>query len=224
MHVPVYCIQMSRVTEKGPLGYFYPNVYFSILWMNITLWLVCANFSGIAVKISFLLGLNMAYTCKAVSFLANMTSWCYVATSNFFLYMNNIFIAQWLFVGNSEILHCSHVLHVTRNFVNQKTFSSKHVSTFLPQKYDGILNHVTATLRAFFAWRGLNDWILDVYVHVYLHNLLVHWKWHNATKPLYTYSITFNSIGPLANHAVLPIVYYNVIILLSIFLSLKVIG
>ena len=27
-------------------------------------------------------------------------------------------------------------VHAVRNFVNQKAFSSKHVSTFLPRKYD----------------------------------------------------------------------------------------
>ena len=30
------------------------------------------------------------------------------------------------------------ILHAVRNFVSQKAFSSKHVSTFLPRKYDVI--------------------------------------------------------------------------------------
>ena len=68
--------------------------------------------------------------------------------------MNITFIAQWLFVGNSENLHYSDVLHAVRNFVNQALFSSKHVSTFYRENMMLFLNNVTATLRAFFGWHA----------------------------------------------------------------------
>ena len=42
-------------------------------------------------------------------------------------------------------------LNDIKNFLNKRTFSSKHVSIFLPRKYDIIFQHVTATLRALFA-------------------------------------------------------------------------
>ena len=88
--------------------------------------------SWIAVKIRFLLGpLHDVY---ATSFSANVTSWCsrddtQIFTSVIF-YMNIIFIAQWLFGGNSEIYTFLMFMHAARSFVNQKAFSCKHVSTF----------------------------------------------------------------------------------------------
>ena len=50
------------------------------------------------------------------------------------LHMNIIFIKQRLLGGNSEILNCPMFLHAVRNFVIQKTFSNKHVSTFFTAK------------------------------------------------------------------------------------------
>ena len=76
----------------------------------------------------------------AVPFSANLTSWFSRNDMHFFtsviLYMNIIFIAQWLFGGNSEILHCSDFFACPKNFINHKTFSSKPFSTFLPRIYD----------------------------------------------------------------------------------------
>ena len=80
--------------------------------MYIILRLVCENFSRIPVKISFLWGPKYGIYA-ATSFSANVTSWCSRNNMQIFaaviLHMNIIFIAQWLFGGNSEILHCSNV-------------------------------------------------------------------------------------------------------------------
>ena len=79
----------------------------------------------------------------AVSFSANMMLWCSRNDTHIFtsaiLHMNIIFVAQWLFGGNFEnftLFRC--VLHAVRIFVNQRAFSSKHVSTFFTAKYDAI--------------------------------------------------------------------------------------
>ena len=42
-------------------------------------------------------------------------------------------------------------LHAIRNFVNQKEFSSKHMSTFLPRKYD-VISQLRHSYAALFAW------------------------------------------------------------------------
>ena len=101
--------------KKGPYGIFYKNVYFSFFWMNIILRLVCENLSRITVIISFLWSPKHGIYAAA-SFSSNMTSWCSrYDTQSFisvilYMYMNIIFIAKWLFDGNSEILHCSDVI------------------------------------------------------------------------------------------------------------------
>ena len=110
--------------------------------MYIILRLVCENFNSIAVEISFLRGPKNGVYAAAL-YLANVTSGCSrndteIVTS-VILYIDIIYIAQWLFGGNSEILHQSDVfLHAIRNFLIQKALSSKRVSTFLPRKYDVI--------------------------------------------------------------------------------------
>ena len=43
------------------------------------------------------------------------------------LYMNMIYISQWLFGGNLKFYTISMFLHALKNFLNQKEFSSKHV-------------------------------------------------------------------------------------------------
>ena len=45
---------LSHVKQKGSLGNFDQNVYFSISWMCIILSLICEILSGIAVEIRFL--------------------------------------------------------------------------------------------------------------------------------------------------------------------------
>ena len=129
--------------------------------MYIIFRLVCETFSSIAVKISFLWG-NKHGVYAAASISTNVMLWCSRNDTQIFasvnLYINIIFIAQWLSGVNSEILHRSNVfahcqklcLQTVRNFVNKKTFSSKHVSTL----FTAFLNYVTATLRALFVWRG----------------------------------------------------------------------
>ena len=121
---------------------------------SILLRLVFENLSRIADKISLLRGTKHC-VYVAASFTAIVTSGCLRKDTQIFnsvlLNIYIIYIAQWLFGGYSEILHYSDVLHAVRNFLNQKAFSSKHVSTFLPQK-----DYVTAKPRALFAWRGSN--------------------------------------------------------------------
>ena len=80
--------------------------------MYIILRLVCENFSRIAVKITYLWGPKHG-VYAAVSF---QQIWRPDVSRNdpeifnsFILYMNIIFIAQWLFADDSEILHCSNV-------------------------------------------------------------------------------------------------------------------
>ena len=45
-------------------------------------------------------------------------------------------------------------LHAVTTVVNQKAFSSKHVSFFYCENMTSFLYYATATLRALFAWRG----------------------------------------------------------------------
>ena len=53
--------------------------------------------------------------------------------------MNIIFIPQWLFGGTADILQCSDDLTRRQKLCKpQKKNSSKHVSIFLPGKYDVI--------------------------------------------------------------------------------------
>ena len=80
--------------------------------MYIVLGLICENFNRIAVKISFISGLKYS-VYAAVSFSENVTSWWLCNDKqnviSVILYMNIIFMAHWLFGGNSEILHFSDV-------------------------------------------------------------------------------------------------------------------
>ena len=103
--------------------------------------LVCENFRRTAVKISFLWGPKHDIYA-AVPFSANVTSWysrndMQIFTSVIF-YMNIIFIAQWLFGGNSKILHCSDVFVRLEKLYKPEKNSSKNMSIFLPRKYDVI--------------------------------------------------------------------------------------
>ena len=63
--------------------------------------------------------------------------------------MNILYIAQWLFSGNSEFCSIPMFLHAVRNFLNQKGFSSKQLSTyFYRETMTSFLNYITATLLA----------------------------------------------------------------------------
>ena len=53
--------------------------------------------------------------------------------------MNIIFIAQWLFSGYSEILHCSDVFeHRQKLCKPENIFKQTRVNFLLPRKYDVI--------------------------------------------------------------------------------------
>ena len=52
-------------------------------------------------------------------------------------------------------------LHAVKNFVSQKTFSSKHVLFFNCKNMTSFLNYITATLWALFAWCGSYDLTLN---------------------------------------------------------------
>ena len=72
--------------------------------------------------------------------------------------MNIIYIAQWLFGGNSQILHYLYsdaLAHRQKVFKPESIFKQTRVNIFLPQMAS-FLNYVTATLWASFAWRGSN--------------------------------------------------------------------
>ena len=100
--------------------------------MHITLRLIGEHFGGIAVKISFLWGPKYGvYVAPSVS---ASVMWCLCNNTHNFtfviLYMNNVILQFY------TVPMC---LHAVRNFVNHKTwFSRKHVSIFLPRKYDVI--------------------------------------------------------------------------------------
>ena len=99
--------------------------------------LVFENFSRITVKISFLWGLKHG-VYAAASFSANVTSWCYVMTRKF---LPPLFCIWTSYLSHSDCLvvilkfyTILMFLHAVRIFINQKMFSSKTVSTFLPRK------------------------------------------------------------------------------------------
>ena len=127
------------------------------MYIILRLPVVWETFSRIAVKISFLWD-HKHGVYAAASFSANVTSWCSRDTPIFtsiILYINIIFIAQWLFGGNSEILQCSDVFAGIQKLCIQKAISSKHVSPFFYCKnMTSFLNYVSTTLRALFAWQG----------------------------------------------------------------------
>ena len=133
-------------TIYGAQLYFY--------FLNVHYLLVCENFRRIAVTISFLLGPRHGKYAGA-SFSANMTSWCSCNNKQIFtsviLHMNIIFIAKWLFGGNSESIHFSDVFECL-----QKLFKPENIFKQTRINFS-FLNYVTATLRALFAWRGSND-------------------------------------------------------------------
>ena len=95
--------------------------------MCIILRLVCETFSRIAVKISFLCGPQHGIY-RATSFSANVTSWCSRDnTQNFssaILYMNIIFIAQWLSGGNS--CYSKHIIQEQNCFIKVHTENKTH--------------------------------------------------------------------------------------------------
>ena len=128
--------------------------------MTIISRLICEKLSCIAVKISFLLGCEHCVHAE-VSFAASVTSrYLRNDMQNFtsvILYVNIIYIAQYLSGTNFEILYCSgpiarrHKLFKTRN-----TSKQTRVEIFYRENMTSFLNYVTATLRALFAWRGSN--------------------------------------------------------------------
>ena len=88
-----------------------------------------------------------------------MTSWCLRNDKQTFtfviLYLDIVFIPQWLFDGNSEILHYSDVFASRQNLCKpQSIFKQTRVNCFYRENMTSFLNYVTATLRALFAWRG----------------------------------------------------------------------
>ena len=138
IRIDVLYNHMSCVTQKGPLGYF----WFSIFWKHITLKLIGENFSSISVKISFLWGSKYCvYALPSVS--AIVTSWCLHNDTQHFtlviLYLNIVFIAQWLFDVNSKILHCCDVFARRQNLCKpQSIIKQTRVNFYLPGKYDVI--------------------------------------------------------------------------------------
>ena len=68
--------------------------------------------------------------------------------------MNIICIAQWLFGGNSGILHYSDVFARRQTSFNQGSiiFKQTLVNIFYRENMTSFLNYVPATLRALFAW------------------------------------------------------------------------
>ena len=120
--------------------------------MDIVLRLVCEILSRIAVKISFLWVSTHSVYAEA-SFSANVTSWCSRNDTQIFisvyLYMNIIFIAQWLFSGNFEILHCSDVFARRQQLCKPKRiFKLTRVNFLYRENMTSFLNYVTTTLRA----------------------------------------------------------------------------
>ena len=109
--------------------------------MIITLRLICESLSRIAVKIRFL-WFHKLCVYAAASFAATHTSWylgndMQKCASVICIWISNVSLSAYKIV----ILKSYTVpvrLHEVTNFLNQKAFSSKHVSIFLPRKYDVI--------------------------------------------------------------------------------------
>ena len=68
--------------------------------------------------------------------------------------MNIVFIAQWLFVANFEILHCSDVLARRQKLFRPESISCKQFFFTAKIIMASYFNYVIATLRALFAWRS----------------------------------------------------------------------
>ena len=132
--------------------------------MAIILRLICEKLSSIAVKISILWGCEHCVYAET-SFAASVTS-RYLCNdmqnfTSIILYMNIIYIAQYLSGADFEILHCSrpfaqrHKLFKPRN-----TSKQTRVEIFYRENMTSFLNYVTATLRALFAWRSSSSFFI----------------------------------------------------------------
>ena len=90
---------------------------------------------------------------------ANVTSWCSHNEMQTFtyviLYMNIICIAQWLFVGDSEILHFSDIFARHQKLCKPESiFKQSYVNFFYYENMTSFLNYVKTMLRALFAWHS----------------------------------------------------------------------
>ena len=126
-----------------------------IIWRQ-----VCETFSRIAVKRSFLWGHKHA-AYAAASFSANVTSWCSGNDTQIFasgiLYINIIFITEWLSAGNSEILRGSDVLARCQKLCKPKSiFMQTRVNFFLPRTYDVISQLCHSYVMGIFCMTPLN--------------------------------------------------------------------
>ena len=69
-------------------------------------------------------------------------TWCWRNNMQIFtsviLYMNIIFVAQWLLGGNSEIWNCSDVYARRQKLCKPESIFRQTCQLFLPQKYDVI--------------------------------------------------------------------------------------
>ena len=71
------------------------------------------------------------------------------------LYINIIFIAQWLSGGNSEMVHSSDVSARLHKLCKPESiFKQTRVNFLYRESMTSFLDYVTATLRALFAWRS----------------------------------------------------------------------
>ena len=118
---------MSHVPQKGPLGYFLSKCLFfhflNVHYFKISLWKL----------------LNVVYIQQHYS----QQMWCRMFTyttifTYVILYMNIIFIAQWLFGGNSEILHCCDVFANSQKLFKPESIFKQTCQLFLPRKYEVI--------------------------------------------------------------------------------------
>ena len=110
--------------------------------MYIILRLVCENFSRIAVKISFLGGPKRG-VYPTTSFSSIVMPGCLHNDTQFFsaimLYMHIIYISHSdCLMVTLKFYTIPMFLHAVRYFLNQKAFSSIHVSTIFPRKDDVI--------------------------------------------------------------------------------------
>ena len=132
----------------------------------------------------------MAFMQQAFS--ANVTLWCSRNDTHIFtsviLYMIIIFIAQWLFGGNSEILHASDVFEHRHKLCKPESIFKQTRVNLYRENMTSFLNYITATLRA----------LLHCAAHVTMYHFGKSARMANDRYSLTFYQISQNGLAWIA--------------------------